>query len=99
MWKYIPTLDEDKDAGTVTAQLIDDNTKEVVFQYSERVSLYDTDSIRSFIKNAKTKADERDLRIQKIADYITAISNEETVVDAAIVAEKAAVAEAVTPIK
>lgn len=93
MWKYTISLDEDKDVGTVTAQLFDE--KEVLLTtYSERVTLYDTDSIKQFIRKTREKAEKKDERTAKMQDLLDKVVAEESGVDTQIAAEKQAALEA-----
>lgn len=98
MWKYTPILDDDKDAGTVMAQLLNDND-EVVFTYSERVTLTDDAEIQAFIRRAKAKSDFKDERTAKVAEYITKLADADVTVDALIVTEKAEAAQALEDAK
>lgn len=74
MWKYIPTLDDDKEAGTITAQLVDDNDNtKVLFTYSARVTFNDEDML-AFIRKARSLLKFHDDRLAKITQYLTKLS-------------------------
>jgi hypothetical protein len=72
MWKISPSIDRDKDAATLTAQLYDD-TEKLIFSYSRRVSLYDATDIANFISEAKNKSSDEDSYNTKVAEYISQI--------------------------
>lgn len=93
MWKYTINLDEDKDVGTVTAQLFNDKD-EIVTTYSDRVTLYDIDAIRDFIRKTRQKVEVKDERTTKMTELLDKIVAEEETVDTAIAAEKQAIEDA-----